>query len=832
MALERVGIGGVFTFKSKQAVRSMNQARDASGKFIKGQNAMKAGAGGMGAIFSKAAAGIGQAFGIIKGAISGAGKAIRGLGVKMLPLTLIAGLATKKAADFEQQMDTVGAISGAVGVEMERLESKAKLMGATTVFSATQSGQAMEFLARAGATTDEIISGLGGVMNAAAADSIDLATAADIVARVVKSMGLAFTDANKVADILALTSAKTNTDMVGLGEGFKFAAAQAASLKIDLETTSALLGVAADAGLRGSLGGTSFTNMLIKLTKPSGKATKFMKKFNITMTKTADGGLDIVDVLKQVNTALSKEGDIVKKSAMATELFGIRGAKAFNAISQGLKTGKLDALIGQLGNAQGKAEEMATRRLSNFKGQITLLKSAIEGLSIETMGVFLKSLSGNLKSVTKALGAVVQAITDIQKGVESGADLTKKYGKTTMAVARGIIEGLEMVKSVFATIKATVQDLVARVSGQATPEITQAIAKWGTALVLLGAAAAPFLIALGTVIIAVSGVLAFMILFATYTVGALFGIAGAVVGITAAFNVTRDEGQTFFDWFTGGVNNINRKLTWLRTTGFEPMTNYWQLEMLPAFQNMARKSMDSIGRLGVVVKGVLTDIGVAVEFLRPLFQAVFRDIQAAGNHAFGTVLVGAAKAATVAFQVTLGVLETLVKVIGFLGKAMVVSVVGPLQMIAKAIVLAADAVDYTISDKLRSFADKKLVFGGPEDTGAAVTRNIGAGSNFLPKISGGGGAVREISSADLAKAIAASAGARSRAQANDPCVDVSISDKRKVEVDTKLILDGDELARSFAKTQVELQDRRGFRATPWQRRITLEHGATPVTRTS
>jgi len=820
----------------------MNQARDASGRFIKGQHAMQAaGAGGLaawGGAF-KSVAGIGMAaFSALKSGIASVGQSIRSLGTKLIPLTLIMGYGTKKAADFEQQMDAVGAITGATGSDMERLEKKAKLMGATTVFSATQSGEAMEYLGRAGATTDEIISGLSGVMSAAAADSIELGTAADIVARVLKSMNLGFDQANRVADVLALTSARTNTDITGLGEGFKYAAAQAKVLEIPLETTSALLGAAADAGLKGSIGGTSFTNMLVKLSKPGGVAKKFLKEYNIQMTKTADGGLDIVDVLKQINSALSQETDVVEKARLASELFGIRGAKAFNAISLSIKSGKLDQLVEQLGNAQGKAEEMAKRRLSNFKGQITLLKSALEGLAIETMGMFLQGLADNVKGVTEALGGVVQAMQDIKGSVLSLEELNKKYGATTVAVALGISEGLQMVVDGFALVKSTIEDIVQSVSGYATPEVTRSIAKWGTAFTVAAAVAAPFLIIIGSIIVSMAGILAIAIIFSGQIAALFAPVIASIAGIALWFQLSKAEGQTFQDWFFQHTDTMKKRLDWLKNEGFEPLRNYWELELSPTFDRAKDRIVNSLEKIKTRARSVFNDMRKAVEFLKPVFEVVFREIQRVGELAMEALAQGAVYA-SIAFKGTIGVLDGLLSVMQTVARVMITGVVRSIQAVAKAVVAAADAVDFTVSGKLRAFAEKDWFSfqageGGVTRSSAAITSHAtGAITAGLAAQGGRGAAIPPgMSPQDAANALAAALkkGTAAGARKPDPCVDVSLNDNRKVSVTSKLELDGEELARSFAKKQVELQDRRGFRATPWQRRITLEHGATPITR--
>ncbi|KKN30256.1 hypothetical protein LCGC14_0835710, partial [marine sediment metagenome] len=244
MAFERIGVGGFLSFNEKAGIASMNRAKAAFVGLRK--SAVSAGKG-----------------------ISKIGAGVRAAGIASLGATAGLGVGLAIAAGFEKQMSAVGAITRSNTEDMTRLTDEARRQGIVSVFSATESAEAMEFLGRAGFDTSQVIEGLGGVMAAAAAEGIGLADSADIIARVVKSMGLEIDRASNVADILALTSAKSNTNILALGESFKLGAPAAKQMGISVEETAAVFGKLADAGLRGSIGGTAFTNMLNKIAKPS-----------------------------------------------------------------------------------------------------------------------------------------------------------------------------------------------------------------------------------------------------------------------------------------------------------------------------------------------------------------------------------------------------------------------------------------------------------------------------------------------------------------------------------------------------------------------------------
>jgi hypothetical protein len=350
--------------------------------------------------------------------------------------------------------------------------------------------------------------------------------------------------------------------------------------------------------------------------------------------------------------------------------------------------------------------------------------------------------------------------------------------------------------------------------------------------VLLGAAAAPFLIALGTIIVALAGVIAFFILFSNVAMAALTFVAANIIGLGAAFLVTRKEGQSFTDWFHTGLGRIKDRLTWVRTKGLEPLTNYFELEALPRFQRAGERIQRAFQLIGDKARVIFADIKQGIEFLVPVFQVAFREIMRVGELAFEAITT-AAVLATVSFEAVIRVLDRIATHVQTVFRVVATVVIRAIQGTAKLIVAAADAVGATISSTLREFAAKEAFTFGAEEK--AVTR-APLGISFLPRTGPGravpaGPSPAAAAAAGAAAARRAGAGARA-ARPDDPCVDVELTDKRKVQVDTKLQLDGQELARSFARTQVELQDRRGFRATPWQRRITLEHGATPVTRST
>lgn len=416
------GIGVRFTFDSRQAVKAMKKT-DRAFRAL-GNSARKT---------AKSLAPLGRAMKV-------------GLAVGAAVFAATAVKAVSVAANFEAQMSAVGAVSNATAKDMARLSGEAKRMGATTSFSAIQAAQGQELLARAGFNTEQIIGALPGVMNAAAAEGMDLASAADIVANTLKGFGKDASEAGHVADVLALASAKSNTSMVGLGEGIKMSVAQMSTLGVSLEDTTAALGALADSGLKGTMGGTALTNMFVKLTKPSKAAAKQMKKWNFSLTDGQGKTKKMGDLVNELGPRFAGVKDAGERAALMTELFGIRGAKAFAALQK--KGGdSINQFSNNLVNSTGSASKMAAKRLDNLKGAFTLFSSALEGMFIETGSVALKPLTQGIQAATKFLSDMVLVLQGNDTAMAGVSSRARQFA--------GVIQGLmRFVSQVFAAIRA------------------------------------------------------------------------------------------------------------------------------------------------------------------------------------------------------------------------------------------------------------------------------------------------------------------------------------------------------------------------------------------
>ena len=265
---------------------------------------------------------------IAKGGLSVLGGAIAGVTAAMG-----AGVsaAVNVGMSFESQMSKVQAISGATGGELQALSEKAKEMGATTKFSATESGQAFEYMAMAGWKTEDMLGGIEGIMNLAAASGEDLAATSDIVTDALTAFGLSAKDSSHFADVLAATSTSANTNVGLMGETFKYVAPVAGALGFSVEDTAMAIGLMANAGIKGSQAGTALRSIMSRLAKPTDDVAVAMSELGLSILN-SDGSMkslnEITGDLRSSFAGLSE----AEKASMAATLGGQEAMSGLLAI--------------------------------------------------------------------------------------------------------------------------------------------------------------------------------------------------------------------------------------------------------------------------------------------------------------------------------------------------------------------------------------------------------------------------------------------------------------------------------------------------------------------
>lgn len=360
---------------------------------------------------------LGQTFSEIGPKIKSIGDSMKSVGRNMslhvtAPIVAGFGAAMKKSIDFDDTMRKVKATSGATGDEFNQLRTKALQMGRDTKFTASESAEAMNYMALAGWDTKDMLKGVGGVMDLAAASGEDLASVSDIVTDNLTAFGMKAKDSTHFADVLAQTSSKANTDVRGLGDAFKYAAPVAGALGYTVEDTSIAIGLMSNAGIKGEKAGIALRTMFTNLSKPTKAMKDEMDKLGISITDSNGEMLPMRDVMDQLRTkmgGLSKD----QQAAAASTIFGkeaMSGALAvINASDEDYKK-----LTKSIDGSNGASKRMANEMEGGIGGAMRKMKSAIESLAI-SLG---DALAPMLYKVAKWITSLANKFSNLPTGVQ------------------------------------------------------------------------------------------------------------------------------------------------------------------------------------------------------------------------------------------------------------------------------------------------------------------------------------------------------------------------------------------------------------------------------
>lgn len=297
-----------------------------------------------------------------------------------LPIVGVGAAAVKTATDFEAGMSEVKAISGATGSEFDALRDKAIEMGAKTKFSASDSADAFKYMAMAGWDASQMMDGIAGIMDLAAASGEDLATTSDIVTDALTAFGLQASDSAHFADVLAQASSKSNTNVGLMGETFKYVAPVAGALGYSIEDTAVAIGLMANSGIKGSQAGTALRSTITRLAKPVGEAKDAVEELKISITNT-DGTMKPLSQtmveLREKFAGLTEE----QKAQYAAMLAGQEGMSGLLAIVNASDE-DFQKLTDEINNVNGAAEDMASVMMDNTAGAVEQLKGVLESAGI------------------------------------------------------------------------------------------------------------------------------------------------------------------------------------------------------------------------------------------------------------------------------------------------------------------------------------------------------------------------------------------------------------------------------------------------------------------
>jgi len=427
--------------------------------------------------------------GEVGGKLENVGNKITNVGKKVMVVsTAVAaagGAAVKTAADFESSMSQVQATMGITSKSMSTLNGKsvntmdalkklAKEMGSKTAFSASQCAEALNYLALAGYDTQEMADTLPTVLNLAAAGNLDLAKASDMVTDAMSALGMKTKDANKMVDQMAKTASSTNTSVGQLGEGILTIGATAKTVKGGTAELNTALGILANNGIKGAEGGTHLRNVILSLQNPTDKAAKTMDSLGVSVFDSQGNMRSLNDILGDLNKSMAgmtseEKANIISKIFNKTDLSSVNALLA--------NTGSTwDDLQTSIENSGGAAQKMADTQLDNLSGQLTILKSAVEGFAI-SIG---EALMPTIKNIVAKLQSFVNWLNSLDEGTRQ---VIVKIGLFVAALGPALVIIGTMISKVgiamqaFSKLGLKITSLVANAGG-----LSGVMSKVGTAI--------------------------------------------------------------------------------------------------------------------------------------------------------------------------------------------------------------------------------------------------------------------------------------------------------------------------------------------------------------
>ncbi|MBS9432196.1 phage tail tape measure protein [Photorhabdus hainanensis] len=333
--------------------------------------------------------------------------------------------------DFDVGMSKVQALTrlDKHSPELKKLQEQARHLGATTAFTANQVAQGQSFYAMAGFTPDQIRSAMPGTLAMSLAGDTDLAATADIGSNILTGFKLKSEEMGRVSDVLVGAFTRSNTNLMMLGDTMKYVAPVAAGLGVDIETAAAATGKLGDAGIQGSMAGTSLRSILGRLAEPPATAAKALAKLNI-QTKDAKGNLRVLpDILTELDKKTTKMGN-AQRAGIFKAIAGEEAFSALSVLAERAGTGELQKLIKELKNAQGEARKVADTMTNNLDGDLKSLSSAWEDIGIQIFGGVNSPLRGITQRITKI-------ISKTGEWMKANPELTKTL--TMVSIGLGII---------------------------------------------------------------------------------------------------------------------------------------------------------------------------------------------------------------------------------------------------------------------------------------------------------------------------------------------------------------------------------------------------------
>lgn len=474
--------------------------------------------------------------------IKGVGDKIAGVGQDIttkvsVPIAAAFTGAVKVTADFDSQMSKVQAISGATGDEFTQLRDKAREMGSQTKFSATEAGQAFEYMGMAGWKTEDMLNGVSGIMNLAAASGEELSTTSDIVTDALTAFGMSAQESGRFADILASAATNANTNVSMMGESFKYVAPVAGSLGYSAEDVAVALGLMANSGIKADMAGTSLRNMFQRMAKPTKESQAAMDRLGISLQNDEGEMYSFREIMNQLRVSFSEINMSVEDYDAALDQ--LDADLEAGRVTQKQYDAELEELNKQAFGAEGAEKARAAAMLGGTRAMSGLL--AIANATEKDYNSLTQAIDNSSESFARLKDG---SVVPLNEALASGADIVETYNGQAEAMAATMQDNLSgditVLKSMLEELAISFGDLLMPTLRQVV-EGVQGVVTWLNSLdegtkntivkiALVVAAIGPVILVIGKVVGAIGTIIS-VVGTITSAIGAILPILTTVVSV-------------------------------------------------------------------------------------------------------------------------------------------------------------------------------------------------------------------------------------------------------------------------------------------------------------
>lgn len=355
-------------------------------------------------------------------------------------VSAVTAAAISVGMEFEEQMSTVQAICGASADELEQLTERARELAQSSVFSATEVGEAMEYMGMAGWETEQILSGIGGVLDLASASGEDLASVSDIVTDVLTAFNMEAEETARMVDVMAQAAMNSNTNIAMMGETFKYAGTVAGAMGYSIEDMSIATGLMASSGIKASNAGTALRNIISRMVDPTKKVMDAMEALGLSLKKDDGTMYSFLEIMQQMREGMKGITDETQRAFYATELGGQRGMAGLLAIANSTDQ-QFEELVEAIYSAEGAAQQMSEIRLDNLAGDVQIFKDALADAGIEIYEELNDPLRSLTQMGTEFIGNAAKNIPKVMNKISTEfPTLKRKFTKFAQPVFSGIMD--------------------------------------------------------------------------------------------------------------------------------------------------------------------------------------------------------------------------------------------------------------------------------------------------------------------------------------------------------------------------------------------------------